>query len=206
MGKVVEEREDLMTNRKTSIITKEMEEKTELEEDSTGNFCENYSNTSTLQRHQQYFRNLCGMSEESGLENIWINMESHQNFLLKKQLKRHNYCSHRNFKKLQQIGSSKVSDENLDIDNDGMIGYATADAALEQVHDDSNENDENLVELSSTGCDEYTRDFATFDEEESHDESIELISYVNNFSLKNAFAWTLGTLLQSTSELYPKVF
>lgn len=192
-----------MTNRETSITTKEMEGKAEKEGgDAYGNCCENYSNTSTLQHHQQYFRNMCVMSEENDLENIWINMETHRNFLTAKQRKNHTLCSHRNFKQLQQIGSSKVSDEKLDIDDDGLIGYASADVALKQVHDNSFEDDENL-DLSTSGCDEHTRDFTTFDDDES--QSIELISYVNNFSLKNSFAWTLGTLLQSTSDLYPKV-
>jgi hypothetical protein len=202
----VEEKEDLMTNRETSITTKDMEDKIEMEGDADGNCCENYSNTSTLQHHQQYFKNMCVMSEGSDLENTWINMESRRNFYIAKQHKQHALCSHSTkFKQLQQIGSSKVSDENLDIDDDGLIGYATADAdvALKRVQDNGDEDDDENLDLSSIGCDEHTREFTAFDDDESH-ESIELISYVNNFCLKNAFAWTLGTLLQ-TSDLYPKV-
>lgn len=199
-GEMADEKENLMTNRETSIITKEKLSEAE----SVGNCCENYSNTSTLQHnHQQDFRNVCLMSEESDLESIWINMESQRNFLIARQSGRHTQCSHRhrNLQQLQQIGSSKVSDENLDIDDDGLIGYASADAALKQVHGNNDGDEENLD--SSSGCDEHTREFTTFEDDES--QSIELISYVNNFSLKNAFAWTLGTLLQSTSDLVPKV-
>lgn len=36
-------------------------------------------------------------------------------------------------------------------------------------------------------------------------DDIELISYENNFTLKNSFWWAMGTLLQTTSDLYPKV-
>lgn len=43
--------------------------------------------------------------------------------------------------------------------------------------------------------------FDTVDDEQS----IELISYENNFNLKNSFWWAMGTLTQTTSDLYPKV-
>lgn len=180
----VQEKEDLMTNRETSITTKEMEEENGME-------VEAYSNTSTLQQNQKYLRNMCVMNDENNLETIWINMKS-RNFFQN----HHARCAQRNLQKLKSR-SSKVSDENLDIDDDGLLENATADAALKRVLNESNKE---YLDLSTSGCDEHSREF------DDESQSIELISYVNNFSLKNAFAWTLGTLLQSTSELYPKVF
>lgn len=192
------EENDFMTNRETSITTMRIEENTmELlegenekiiskeqskkeevveKEVGDGNCCENY-NTSTLQQHQQYFKNMCLMNEQNDLESIWINMESNRNFFIER----------------QQIGSSKhLYNENLDIDDDGLIGYA--DNILKQVH-----NKENVRGLA---CEKDAQEFTLFDDES---QNIELISYVNNFSLKNSFAWTLGTLLQTSSELVPKV-
>lgn len=200
------EEDDFMTNRETSITTMRMEENTmellegekeklnskehqdENEEEEVvvekevgdGNCCENY-NTSTLQQHhQQYFKSMCLMNEQNDLESIWINMESRRNFFIERQ------------RQQQQIGSSKhYSHENLDIDDDGLIGYS--DIASKHVH-----NDEDV-----RGVDEDAQDFTSFADES---QNIELISYINNFSLKNSFAWTLGTLLQSTDlDLVPKV-
>lgn len=198
------EEDDFMTNRETSITTMRIEENTmELlegeekekrkskgqdenegvveKEVGDGNCCENY-NTSTLQKHQQYFKNMCLMNEQNDLESIWINLESRRNFFIERQRQQQ-----------QQIGSSKHhsdSHENLDIDDDGLIGYA--DIASKHVHDEGE-----VREL-----DEDAQDFTSFNNES---QNIELISYINNFSLKNSFAWTLGTLLQSTTDLVPKV-
>lgn len=217
--------DDFMTNRETSIITmrtegentstmellegenkneeeegedgsdgggvvedKEVEEVVEKVEVKDGNCCEENYNTSTLQlHHQQYFKNMCLMNEENDLESIWINMESHRNFLIEKQRRQQQQQQHH-----CQIGSSKHhhSHENLDIDDDGLIGYG--DVALKQVCDVDYEYDNKNIHDDDGG-----------DDDES--QNIELISYKNNFSLKNSFSWTLGTLLQSTSDLYPKV-
>lgn len=102
------------------------------------------------------------------------------------------------------IGSSnKHFDENLDIDDDGLIGY---------VDEEDYNNGSEVDYVDEDGYDE--NEFCLDDNNESQDlsfttldeiQNIELISYVNNFSLKNSFAWTLGTLMQSTSDLYPKV-
>lgn len=215
------EEDDFMTNRETSITTMRIEENTmellegenekrnlnddkekevEIEEseeiaakaEGNGNCCENY-NTSTLQQHQQFFKNMCVMNEQNDLESIWINMESRRNFLIERQRRQQHYCRQH---KREQIGSSKRSAENLDIDDDGLIGYS--DVTFKQAHDGDGSE-----EIMGGEYEEDGQEFTSFDDES---QSIELISYVNNFSLKNSFAWTLGTLLQSTSDLYPKVF
>lgn len=108
------------------------------------------------------------------------------------------------------IGSSnKHFDENLDIDDDGLIGYVDEREVDEEYYNNGLEVDYD----EEDGYDE--NEFCLDDNNESQDltfttldeiQNIELISYVNNFSLKNSFAWTLGTLMQSTSDLYPKVF
>ena len=108
------------------------------------------------------------------------------------------------------IGSSnKHFDENLDIDDDGLIGYVDErvdeeyyNNGLDIDYDDEDGYDENDFCLDDNMNDSQDLSFTTLDEMQN----IELISYVNNFSLKNSFAWTLGTLMQSTSDLYPKVF
>lgn len=218
------EEDAFMTNCETSITTMRMEENTTMElledknerenskednsnegkeevgernekevveeEEGDGNCCENYNTMSTLQQHQQYFKNMYLMNEQNDLESIWINMESRRNFLIerRKRQKQH-HCQ--NGSPTHQ--NSSATAENLDIDDDGLIGFADM-AALKQMH----ENDEEEY-------DEDPRDFTSSSFNEESSQNIELISYVNNFSLKNSFAWTLGTLLQSTSDLYPKV-
>lgn len=87
---------------------------------------------------------------------------------------------HQQHKRLQEneLGSSRNFDESLDIDDDGLIGF-------EEARPNS---------FSAYALDE-------------HDEmsNIELISYENNFNLYNSFWWAMGTLIQTTSDLYPKV-
>lgn len=75
-----------------------------------------------------------------------------------------------------EFGSSKHLDEHLDIDDDGLIGFETV------------ARQSSLSSLSPTGYDE-----------------IELISFENNFNLYNSFWWAMGTLIQTTSDLNPKV-
>jgi len=102
------------------------------------------------------------------------------------------------------IGSSnKHFDENLDIDDDGLIGYVDEEdynngSEVDYVEEDGYDENEFCLDDNNESQD---LSFTTLDEIHN----IELISYVNNFSLKNSFAWTLGTLMQSTSDLYPKV-
>lgn len=71
-------------------------------------------------------------------------------------------------------------DETLDIDDDGLIGFE--DARHSSSH--------------STYANE---------EHEEHNNNIELIAYVNNFNLRTCFWWAMGTLIQTTSDLQPKV-
>lgn len=191
-----------------------------------GNCCENYS-TSTLQQHEQYFKNMCVMNERNDLDSIWMNMEYRQNFLLnakrqnlensrdsckelKDNLRRSNKddkMTRKSTKKKRQrneIGSSsKRFDENLDIDDDGLIGYV--DERPNEDNCSELDYDEDLFDEDDFGLDDNFQSedlsFSTLDDIQN----IELISYVNNFSLKSSFAWTLGTLIQSTSDLYPKV-
>lgn len=75
----------------------------------------------------------------------------------------------------------KNFDETLDIDDDGLIGFE--DAARHGS-------------LPSTCANE---------EHEEHNNNIELIAYVNNFNLRTSFWWAMGTLIQTTSDLQPKV-
>lgn len=199
-----EDDDDFMTNRETSIATMRMDENTStmelLEnensvdgggggEEEDGNCCENYS-SSTFQQQQQYFKNLCVMSEENDLERTWINMISSRNFLVREPSEdRTCNCQQQQ----QQIGPSIYSNKCFDLDDDGLIGYAEGD--LKQ-------DDEEFLRRREAGESDEV-EFSSVDNESSN--NIELISYINNFSLKNSFAWTLGTLLQSTSDLYPKV-
>lgn len=76
-----------------------------------------------------------------------------------------------------EFGSSRRFDEHLDIDDDGLIGF-------EETHLDT---------------------YSTYNNEELEANNIELISYENNFNLKNSFWWAMGTLIQSASDIYPKV-
>lgn len=142
------------------------------DDDGGGNCGENYS---TLER---YLKNVSELSEES---DAWMNMEYRQNFLERRQKQRNQQ------QKLHQenkIRSSRNFDENLDIDDDGLIGFEEA--------------------RPSGSYSTYALD----DEDDEHDEmnNIELISYENNFNLYNSFWWAMGTLIQTTSDLYPKVF
>jgi hypothetical protein len=184
------------------------------------NCCENYSE-STLQQHQQYFKNMCVMNEQNDLESIWMSLEYRQNFLLNekkmrrrtsgKKLQAEKRSKGKRLRQLQfrhkqhnEIGSSK---ERFDENDDGLIGYVNEEYK-------NNSNNENVYYDNEEFCQDPNECDA--DEDLDGDENlsftsaddmqnIELISYVNNFSLKNSFAWTLGTLLQSTSDLYPKV-
>lgn len=76
-----------------------------------------------------------------------------------------------------EFGSSENLDEHLDIDDDGLIGFET------------NARQSSLSSLPHDGYEE-----------------IELISFENNFNLYNSFWWAMGTLIQTTSDLNPKVF
>lgn len=122
--------------------------------DGRGNCSENYST---------YLKNASEMSEES---DAWMSMEHRRNFLERQHLRQHQKA---------EFGSPRHYDDNLDINDDGLIG-----------------------------CGDAGRDsFLTFDNDDT--QSIELVSYENNFNLKNSFSWALGTLIQTTSDLYPKV-
>jgi hypothetical protein len=124
--------------------------------DGRGNCSENYS---TL---EQYFKNASGMSEE---HDAWMNVEHQKSFLESNQPDR-------------ETRSSKEFDDNLDIDDDGLIGFEEA----RHEH------------FSSS----YLDDDDSFN-------NIELVSYENNFNLKNSFWWALASTIQTTSDLYPKV-
>jgi hypothetical protein len=128
--------------------------------DGRGNCSENYS---TLER---YFKNSSDLSEES---DAWMNMEHRRNFIEKKQ--------HQHDHELRS--SLKQLDDELDIDDDGLIGF-------EKARHDS---------FSSTYLD---------DERESQS-NVELVAFENNFNLKNSFWWALASTIQTTSDLYPKV-
>jgi hypothetical protein len=125
--------------------------------DGRGNCSENYS---TL---EQYFKNASSLSEEG---DAWMNIEHRKNFL---------DCNQHD----QETRSSKQFDDNLDIDDDGLIGFE--EARHEQFPSSYLDDDESL-------------------------NNIELVSYENNFNLKNSFWWALASTIQTTSDLYPKVF
>lgn len=131
----------------------------------SGNCGGNYS---TL---ESYLRNA---SELSGESNAWMNIEHRRNFLERRQ----HHHEHSQPLQAAELGSGKYSDEHLDIDDDGLIGYE---------------------EAPRRGS------FPTFERDELEAQNIELISYENNFNLKNSFWWAMGTLIQTTSDLYPKV-
>lgn len=120
-------------------------------------------------------------------DDIWMNMEHRQNFL-------------RQQRQQYEFGSSKLG-ENLDIDDDGLIGFEEIDCVVGD--DEENERRASFTtpvvvqSSSSTLADNETDEMFKIS-------NIELISYENNFSLKNSFYWAMGTLLQ-TSDLYPKV-
>lgn len=121
-------------------------------------------------------RYLKNASELSEENDAWMSMEHRRNFLEKQQ-------RHQEQRLLQEneFRSSRNFDEHLDIDDDGLIGF-------EEAQPNS---------LSTYALDD-----------DEHDEimDIELISYENNFNLYNSFWWAMGTLIQTTSDLYPKVF
>lgn len=68
-------------------------------------------------------------------------------------------------------------EETLDLDDDGLIGFEDA--------------------RNSLAYSPYAN--------EEHNSNIELIAYVNNFNLRTCFWWAMGTLIQTTSDLQPKV-
>lgn len=125
------------------------------EVDGRGNCSENYG---TL---EQYFKNASGLSEE---DVAWMSREHRRNF------QESNHPESR---------SSKPFEDNLDIDDDGLIGF-------EEARHDQNSSS-------------YLND------DESHN-NIELVAYENNFNLKNSFWWALASTIQTTSDLYPKVY
>jgi hypothetical protein len=79
--------------------------------------------------------------------------------------------------KRQQQPPGAGFEETLDIDDDGLIGFEPARQSA----------------FSSPANDDHA----------GH--NIELISYENNFNLYNSFWWAMGTLIQTTSDLHPKV-
>lgn len=84
--------------------------------------------------------------------------------------------------KVEAFGPSRNFDDTLDIDDDGLIGFEAAAVPMHE-HD---------------SCSSFNND--------RHEHSnIELISYENNFNLYNSFWWAMGTLIQTTSDLQPKV-
>lgn len=128
--------------------------------DGRGNCSENYS---TL----PYFKNASDLSEEN---DAWMNIEHRRNFL-----EHHPPPQQHN---RPEFGSTKTFDDDLDIDDDGLIGF-------EEAHHES---------ISSN-----------YNDERESQSNIELIAYVNNFNLKNSFWWALASAIQTTSDLYPKV-
>lgn len=82
---------------------------------------------------------------------------------------------------LHEFTPTRNFDETLDIDDDGLIGFEDA-------------------RRPSTSHSTYANE-----EHEEHNNNIELISYVNNFNLRTCFWWAMGTLIQTTSDLQPKV-
>lgn len=140
-----------------------------------GNCSENYS---TLER--QYFKNASELSEEN--DDAWMNIEHRQNFL-EVQNHHHHHQHEENHNSLEEkelFGSSRNFDEDLDIDDDGLIGFERARHGS----------------FSS---------FSNVDGDLNNLSKIELISYENNFNLYNSFWWAMGTLIQTTSDLNPKV-
>lgn len=140
------------------------------EVDGRGNCSENYS---TLER---YFKNASELSEES---DAWMNMEHRRNFLERHH--QHHSSSHQE----NEFGSLRNFDANLDIDDDGLIGFEEArpGSSTTYVNEEDAESGHDHDKLSN----------------------IELISYENNFNLYNSFWWAMGTLIQTTSDLNPKV-
>lgn len=144
-----------------------------------GNCSENYS---TLER--QYFKNASELSEEN--DDAWMNIEHRRNFLEARNHHHHHHHTNQHqenqhpLEESEIFGSSRNFDENLDIDDDGLIGF-------ERVRHGS----------FST--------FSNIDGDHNNLGKIELISYENNFNLYNSFWWAMGTLIQTTSDLNPKV-
>lgn len=90
----------------------------------------------------------------------------------------HRQQHHHQHHEAREFGSKRSFNNNeVDIDDDGLIGF-------EEVRRSS---------------------FTTYDTDELEAQNIELISYENNFNLKNSFWWAMGTLIQTTSDLSPKV-
>ncbi|KAG5677547.1 hypothetical protein PVAND_007299 [Polypedilum vanderplanki] len=212
-GHEVLQDDDFMTNREENdiIVDDDYENcrcRKDKKEGGEGNCCENYS-SSTL---QQYLKNVCVMNERNDLENIWMNLEYRQNFLVN--AKRNKKVTKKSSKdELQKIGSQQQKrqfDDNLDIDDDGLIEARVAEYNNSIEDDDVECMHDNIDYDDGFGCfnnaiqnevaDAQLSSFSLLDKMQN----IELISYVNNFSLKNSFSWTLGTLMQSNSELFPK--
>lgn len=151
------------------------------ENDVEGNCSENYS---TLER--QYFKNASELSEEN--DDAWMNIEHRRNFLEAQNHQHHHHHQnqqHHNQQPQEEnelFGSSRNVDENLDIDDDGLIGF----------------------QIARHGS--FTTSFSNDDDDHNNLSKIELISYENNFNLYNSFWWAMGTLIQTTSDLNPKVF
>lgn len=183
-------------------------------------------NCSQQQQHQCQTQQQDSTSGASGKKNKKMNGNL-KKIKMKRRLRKNkckkNYNRHMKSKSKpheHEIGSSKEHfDENLDIDDDGLMRYVDegGDVAYNNayVEDDESSNEydinddgfsynNNNISNVADVCEDDTQNISSFT---SHDEiqNIELISYVNNFSLKNSFSWTLGTLMQSTSDLYPKV-
>lgn len=136
--------------------------------DGRGNCCENYS---TFER---YLRNANELSENDARMSI----EHRQHFQeTPHQHQHHQQHQHQHIQE-NEFGSSRNFDENLDLDDDGLIGFEDAGRQNTLSSFDLHEHDEN---------------------------NIELISYENNFNLYNSFWWAMGTLIQSSSDLNPKV-
>lgn len=125
---------------------------------------------------ERHYKNASELSEES---DAWMNIEHRLNFLERRQQRDQDQKHLRT--EDDECRSSRNFDEHLDIDDDGLIGYEEA----------------------------RPNSYSTYALDDEHDEqmnNIELISYENNFNLYNSFWWAMGTLIQTTSDLYPKVF
>ena len=115
-------------------------------------------------------------NELSEESDAWMNMEHRRNFLERQQRNQQQTLTQDS-----ELRSPRNFDEHLDIDDGGLIGFEEA---------------------------ARPNSFSTYALDDEHDEmgDIELISYENNFNLYNSFWWAMGTLIQTTSDLYPKVF
>lgn len=110
------------------------------------------------------------------INNILMDLEHRQHYLeQQRQLKRNNMLNHK--KLLNEYDEDLDDMEDVDENND-LLG---------------NEMDENNFD-----------DFIEQDVDDPDSRDFELISYENEFTLKNCFWWAIGTLIQ-TSDLNPKV-